>query len=67
MLPQSTILVLDLVIDVVHGDMHPLEVEKTQPESWYDDFRKLSVAAALLLTYVEHVDVHENFDGATLD
>jgi len=66
-LPQSTIPVLELVTDVVHDDLDPLEVERTQQESWDDSVPNLPVAAAPLLTYVEHVDVHEKFDGATLD
>jgi hypothetical protein len=32
-LPQSAILVLELVVDVAHDDVRPLEVERTQQES----------------------------------
>ena len=58
---------MELVTDVVDNGVHPLEVERTQQESWNDSVPKLLVVVALLLTYVEHVDVHENFDGFTFN
>ena len=67
MLPESVIPVLELFTDVLHDDVHLLEVEITQQESWDDSVPMLHVVVAPLLTYVKHVDVHENFDGATLD
>ena len=54
-LPQLAIPVLELVTDVVHDDVHPLEVERKQQESLNDSVPKLHVAAAPFLTYVEHV------------